>query len=210
MVQGGIATVVTVAGLDPASATSCGRRAASCCRAPGRWAWACRVSSACCRDRRTWRRTFDNGPGLAVRMRYRMRYERAIGLSFESQSMGAKGFHGQAKGFPTQTDSVGFDKLTVTTAGAEFYQMFGTRTRTVKMISAGIGLAQFTGRLNNGETVYPVTNEGLFLSAGAGIERFFYRSWAFDLSTRYMALFHEQIVTHDVQVSAGLIFYASY
>ncbi len=154
--------------------------------------------------------TFDNGPGLAVRMRYRMRYERAIGLSFESQSMGAKGFHGQAKGFPTQTDSVGFDKLTVTTAGAEFYQMFGTRTRTVKMISAGIGLAQFTGRLNNGETVYPVTNEGLFLSAGAGIERFFYRSWAFDLSTRYMALFHEQIVTHDVQVSAGLIFYASY
>ncbi len=154
--------------------------------------------------------TFDNGPGLAVRVRYRMRYERGIGLSFESQTMGAKGFHGQAKGFPTQPDSSGFDKVTVNTAGAEFYQMFGTRTRTVKMVSAGLGLAQISGRLNNGETVYPVNNEGLFLSAGAGIERFFYRSWAFDLSTRYMALFHEAKVTHDVQVSAGLIFYASY
>src|SRR5207244_719777 len=28
---------------------------------------------------------FGSGPGIAVRLRYRMRYERGIGLSFESQ-----------------------------------------------------------------------------------------------------------------------------
>ena len=31
--------------------------------------------------------TFDNGPGLAVRLRYRMRYERAMGLSFEQMRL---------------------------------------------------------------------------------------------------------------------------
>ena len=29
---------------------------------------------------------FESGPGLTVRLRYRMRYERAIGLSFEGQN----------------------------------------------------------------------------------------------------------------------------
>jgi hypothetical protein len=155
-------------------------------------------------------KNFRAGPGLAVRMRYRMRYERAIGLSFESQSMEADGVVRQPDGFPTQPDSAGFDRATVTTAGAEFYQMFGTRTRTVRMLSIGAGIAQINGRLTTGETVYPVNNEGFYASLGAGVERFFYRSWAFDVSTRYMAVFHEGAVNHDVQASVGLVFYASY
>lgn len=153
---------------------------------------------------------FDNGAGFAVRVRYRMRFERAIGLSFESHSFDAKPNLVQAEGFPTQPDSLGFSRAVLTTAGIEFYQMYGTRTRTVKMLSVGAGIAQISARLNGGETVFPVTNEGFYAGAGAGVERFFYRSWAFDLSTRYMAIFHDGAVNHDVQVSAGVIFYASY
>lgn len=153
---------------------------------------------------------FESGAGFAVRARYRMRFERGIGLSFESQSFDAKSRLVQAEGFPTQPDSVGFQRVVMTTAGAEFYQMFGTRTRTVKMLSVGAGIAQISARLNDGQSVFPVTNEGFYVSVGGGIERFFYRSWALDLSTRYFMLVHDGAVNHDAQVSAGIIFYASY
>ena len=46
--------------------------------------------------------------------------------------------------------------------------------------------------------------------AGAGVERFFFRSWAYDLSTRYLAIFRDGKPNHDLQVAAGMIFYASY
>lgn len=142
---------------------------------------------------------YGAGPGLTVRVRYRMRYERAIGLSFESQSFDAR----------SPADSVG--SLTQTTAilsGLELYQLFGTRTRTHRMVSVGVGLAQISQDTNDGGTIFP--GDGLYVSAGAGIERFFYNSWAFDLSTRYMALFQEGETNHDFQISLGLIFYASY
>ncbi len=152
-------------------------------------------------DQGTLGKEFGSGPGLAVRARYRMRYERAIGLSFESESFDVRD--------PQPSDSLYARKqLTVILSGIEMYQMFGTRTRTTKYLCAGIALAQTSFKLNDGETEYP--GDGLALTAGAGIERFFYRSWAFDLSTRYLAMFHDGKVNHDLQASVGLIFYASY
>jgi hypothetical protein len=53
-------------------------------------------------------------------------------------------------------------------------------------------------------------NDGVYVSAGAGLERFIYRSWALDLSTRYMAVFAGGKANHDLQASLGFIFYASY
>ena len=35
-------------------------------------------------------KNFGSGPGLAVRLRYRMRYERGFGLSFESHAFDAR------------------------------------------------------------------------------------------------------------------------
>ena len=63
---------------------------------------------------------YDNGPGLAVRLRYRMRYERAMGLSFESQR------------FNTQTPTVDDTLPNHTTFymyGIDVYQMFDTRSK---------------------------------------------------------------------------------
>jgi len=153
---------------------------------------------------------FGSGPGLAIRLRYRMRYERAFGLSFESHNLDARS-PGRAKtAFTALEDSARRDRLTMNLAGIEFYQLFDTRTRTVKMLSAGAGLAQISARLDNGETQYPDKGDGVFVSVGAGVERFFFRSWAWDLSTRYHAIFHDGKTNHDVQGSLGIIFYAAY
>lgn len=147
---------------------------------------------------------FGNGPTLAFRLRYRMRYERALGLSFEGQR-----FEIRTPGteFPAGSGLPGPNNVNTILSGIEFYQMFGTRTRTTKMVMVGAGLAQTSGKTDEG-TVYP--GDGSYVSAGAGIERFLIRSWALDLSTRYVALFLRDHRNHDLQVALGLIFYASY
>ncbi len=145
---------------------------------------------------------FGSGPALSVRLRYRMRYERAAALAFEGRTYDAR--------VSAPADSLYARKqLKLILSGLEISQMFGTRTRTTKMLTGGFGLAQASFRLNDGETAYP-NGEGMYLSAGAGMEHFFYRSWAFDLGTRYVAVFQDGKTNHDLQASLGLIFYASY
>jgi hypothetical protein len=143
---------------------------------------------------------FSNGPGIGIRLRYRMRYERAIGLSFEAHQ-----FDSRVVGVAGDTT---IRKLKLITSGVEIYQLFGTRDRTTRMVSVGVGLAQASVELNDGETIYP--DDGVYVSAGAGLEHFFFRSWAYDLSTRYFAVFQHGKTNHDFQAQLGLIFYASY
>lgn len=159
---------------------------------------------------------YDTGPTFVVRARYRMRYERAIGLSFESQTLDVRT---EPPAFDeSDPASIGPTRLSLILSGFEFYQLFGTRTKTTRMVMAGAGLAQARAKLNSGDTqLIDVEGEaptgsgdGLFVSAGAGVERFFYRSWAWDLSTRYMAVFRNGKPNHDVQAALGVIFYASY
>ncbi len=153
---------------------------------------------------------FDNGPGFAVRVRYRMRFERGFGLTFETQTFGARGdFH------DPQTDSTyaagtpfAADHLRLFLYGVDYYQMFGTRTKSTRMVSVGAGIAHPIVSLNDGETTYP-WSDGLYVSAGAGLERFFWQSWAYDLGARYHAIIMDGKVNHDLQVSLGLVFYAS-
>jgi|ERR1041385_1117738 hypothetical protein len=158
---------------------------------------------------------FGAGPGIAVSVRYRMRFERAFGLSFESQHLSERDANRFMKdpgsAFDTSTVLPGKrDRLKIITAGVEFYQMFDTRERTVKMLSAGGGLAQLSAHLDDGETQFPLAGDGIYLSLGAGIERFFFHSWAYDLGAKYMAIFHDGTLNHDVQAKVGLIFYAAY
>jgi hypothetical protein len=159
---------------------------------------------------------YTQGPTFVVRARYRMRYERAIGLSFEGQQFDARNAPPE---FVVGADStIGPTKMSLVTSGFEFYQMFGTRTKTVRMLMLGAGLAQMRAKLNSGDTqLIDVEGEaptgsgdGLYVSAGAGVERFFFRSWAWDLSTRYMAIFKDGKANHDLQAALGVIVYASY
>jgi len=154
--------------------------------------------------------TFGSGPFLWARLRYRMRYDRAVALAFENQRLDARR---AAPPFdPAFPDRVAPTRLSVVLSGFEFYQMFGTRQRTVRMLMVGAGLAQLRASMNSGETQvlgFPWAGDGLYVSAGAGVERFFYRSWAFDLSARYHAIFREGKPNHDVQAALGVIIYAS-
>ena len=154
---------------------------------------------------------FGNGPGIAVRLRYRMRYERGFGMSFES--------HGLAPRPGDQVDVVtkesmkansddAYKQLNLFLYGVDFYQLFGTRTKTTKLVSVGAGLAHPVFALNNGDQQYAF-GDGAYLSAGAGVERFFWQSVAFDLGARYHAVFLDGKLNHDLQFSAGFIMYAS-
>lgn len=157
---------------------------------------------------------FGSGFGLGVRLRYRMRYERAIGMSFDMFQLDSRvpGFpEGAFLGPRSSADSLlTRDRLMLNLTGFDFYQMFDTRSKSVKWISLGAGLAQVSARLSDGDTQYPIGGDGTFLGVGAGVERYVFRSWALDFSARYQAVFFDSSVNHNLQASAGIIFYAAY
>lgn len=157
---------------------------------------------------------FSDGPTLAFRLRYRMRYERALGLTFENERFSIRAPEAE---FPVGSGLPGRDHVNAILSGLELYQMFGTRTRTTKMVMVGVGLAQTSGRdtgvlptgeVTGSDTFYP--GDGSFVSLGAGVERFVIHSWAIDLSTRYNMVFLPGNRNYDVQVALGFMFYASY
>ena len=155
---------------------------------------------------------FGSGPGMAVRLRYRMRYERGFGLSFESHGLDPRpgDQRNLETGEPIDANSeFAYKRLNLSLYGADFYQMFGTRTKTTKMLSVGAGLAHPVFPLNGGDLQVPPFGDGAYLSAGAGVERFFWQSVAFDLGARYQAVFLDGKLNHDLQLSVGLIMYAS-
>jgi hypothetical protein len=146
---------------------------------------------------------FGSGGGIAVRVRYRMRYERAIGITFEQENFDAR--------HSATADTMPVSEA-LTNTSIEFYQLYGTRTNTTRMLSAGFGLTQVRRKLKDGdfETGFPEEGDGGFISVGAGLEKFFYQSLAIDLSTHYKVIFQNHTTNHSFQVAAGLIFYASY
>ena len=155
---------------------------------------------------------FGSGPGLSVRLRYRMRFERAIGITFDAERMNSRDPSGAAGAFDSLTDAPAVlrEYMKMVTAGFEFYQLFDTHERTVKYLSAGAGLAQISAHLSDGETQYPIAGDALFVSVGAGFERFFFRSWAWDMNFKYKPVLHDGKINHDLQAQLGLIFYAGY
>jgi hypothetical protein len=155
---------------------------------------------------------FGSGPGMNVRLRYRARYERGWGLTFESHSLDLRDLetvrdYWTDERYPADS-SIAYKKATLFLYGVDFYQMFNTRTKTPLLLSAGAGLAHPAFTLNDKETQYPLS-DGPYVSLGAGLERFVWRSLAFDLSARYAAVFLSNKVNHDLHASIGLIYYAS-
>jgi hypothetical protein len=145
-------------------------------------------------------------------MRYRMRYERGFGLTFESHGLDPRSADSLVDLFtgdrlPADSEFA-YKRLNLFLYGVDFYQMFGTRTKTTKLLSVGAGLAHPAFALNDGENEYPLS-DGAYLSAGVGVERFFWQSMAFDVGVRYQAIFLDGKVNHDFQGAVGLIFYAS-
>jgi hypothetical protein len=97
--------------------------------------------------------------------------------------------------------------LTLIMTGFDIYQMFDTREKTTKMLSVGIGLARPSVELTSDETSFP--EDGFYVTVGGGIEQFFWRSWAWDVSVRYHAIFQRAKVNSDFQAAFGIILYAA-
>jgi hypothetical protein len=157
---------------------------------------------------------FDNGGVLDVHLVYRMRYERAMGLTFEQLNYGSRHVTADSSGaFPAPLpafDPVYRKSLNITTEGFDLYQFFRTRTRTPMYLKAGLGIAQVAAKTPDGGTIYPLQPDGYYLSAGAGLERFVYRSWALTASARYMGVFLDGSANTDLHAALGVILYAAY
>ncbi|MFI5372068.1 MAG: hypothetical protein ACHQ52_10965 [Candidatus Eisenbacteria bacterium] len=153
--------------------------------------------------------TFGAGASYVVHLRYRMRYERAFGLTFSSERFDVRT---PVPWDPANDTTIKPERLNTTLSGLDFYQMFGTRTPTVKYVLLSAGLSQERVLDNDGETEIATdfASDGLYVGAGAGIERFFFGSAAWDLSARYNAIFTNGKPHQDIQGSLGLIWYASY
>lgn len=154
--------------------------------------------------------TFGGGGSYVVHLRYRMRYERAIGLTFSAERFDVREPVPLDPLDPTLSATP--ERLNTTLSGIDVYQMFGTRTPTVKYLLISGGMSQERVKLNDGETELSGTysSDGVYLGAGAGLERFFWQSMAWDLSARYNAIFTNGKPHHDIQLSLGLMWYASY
>ena len=156
---------------------------------------------------------FGSGPGMYVRMRYRARYERGWGLTFESHGLDLRDLetvrdYWNKDSVRVANHPYAYKKATIFLYGVDFYQMFATRTKTPMMLSAGAGVAHPAFTVNDGETQYPMS-DGPYVAVGAGVERFFWRSMAFDFGARYAAIFVGDKLSHDVHASVGIIYYAS-
>jgi hypothetical protein len=159
-------------------------------------------------------------PGVSVQLRYRMRYERGFGLTFDQQELDVRdgaefrgSFYDDTRGAYRDTTWKASDpeyprKLNLYFYGVEFYQMFDTRTKTVKMLSVGAGIAHPVRQDNDKEYEFP-TGDGFFLGVGGSIERYFVGSLAVDLSARYRLVLHEGSTNHDLHAALGFIWYAS-
>lgn len=160
-------------------------------------------------------REFGSGGNLAIRLKYRMRYERAMGLTFEQIKLDSRApssdstlaFATPDPDHPTQDPR---EWMQATTEGFEMYQFFGTRTKMPRYIGAGVGLAQISAHLQDGGTQYPYFPDAYYVSACGGLERFVFRSWAIDLTGRYMGILQDGSMNHHVHVALGMIFYAAY
>jgi hypothetical protein len=152
---------------------------------------------------------FGSGGSYAVRVRYRMRYQRAIGFSFEAHHYDVREPQPYVAG---QDSTILPDRLDTSLAGLDFYQMFGTRTANVSYVLVSGGVAIERVALNDGETEISgkFSGDGLYVGVGGGLERFVWRAVALDASARYYGIFREGRPHQSVQAQLGFIFYAGY
>ena len=154
---------------------------------------------------------FGSGPGVSVQLRYRLRYERGIGLSFDAVTLDTRKPRYDATAFPASEDSLTRSSLMVQTYGFDVYQFFGVRTKTPKFVLASAGLVHPYAKLADGQTEFTQSaTDGFYVGVGGGLEHFIYRSWALDLNVRYKALLYDGQTNHLLQASLGMIFYAAY
>lgn len=139
---------------------------------------------------------FDNGTGFAVRMRYYLGSDKALGISLESQI-----FNGVTA--PANEDQPRRFTDAILTVDYIFY--FDRSSALSRYLTVGAGF-HHPGRDYRGYS--KVGPDGLAGCVGGGLEYFFHRSTSIDVSVRGYGLFGQQGgVMGSVEVAAGINFY---
>ncbi|MBN1504806.1 MAG: hypothetical protein JW952_07085 [Candidatus Eisenbacteria bacterium] len=138
---------------------------------------------------------FDRGPGYALRLRYYMGDERAIGISMENQ---------QFDGIPGGGSEPQPRDMTVAVFTADYLFYFQRPSALTRYLAVGVGFHHPARNYDDGSEVGP---DGLVLTAGAGLEYFFHRVVSFDVCVRGYGLFGQGGLLGSGEAAAGLNFY---
>lgn len=142
---------------------------------------------------------FDQGPGYAFRFRYMLSKSAALGFSFEHQRYNSIQEPVEVPGQFADSHVV------ITTVSAEGVFYIHREREFVPYFLGGFGFA--TPDVIFAEDQAARTNEGLFLVAGVGFERFVRPRLSIDASVRGHALVSNSEFTSIAEVSLGIHLY---
>lgn len=138
---------------------------------------------------------FDQGPGYALRLRYYLGNDRALGISMESQR-----FDG-TPGLGLQYEP---KEMTVAVFTVDYLMYFQRASALTRYLTFGAGFHHPGREYKDGSEVGP---DGLALTAGAGFEYFFHKVASVDVCVRGYGLFGQGGLLGSGEAAAGLNFY---
>ncbi|UCF79135.1 MAG: outer membrane beta-barrel protein [Candidatus Eiseniibacteriota bacterium] len=148
---------------------------------------------------------FDNGAGYAVRLRYYLGRNRALGVSLERQS-----FAGGDAISPDERP----EEMNVSVVTVDYFWYFDRKSQLTHYITVGAGVhhpgrdySAYVSADDEWVGYSTVGPDGIALSLGAGLEYFFHRVVAVDLSARGYGLFGQDGTLGSVQAAVGFNFY---
>ena len=143
---------------------------------------------------------FDTGLGYAFRFRYMLSSRAALGFSFENQR------YNRRDGLPVSPTPFATDsQLVVTTVASEAVVFFHREREWTPYLLGGIGFASPNVRYDRKESRR--VNEGPFLVAGAGVEKFVRPRFSLDFSLRGYGEVGNSELSMFSQISAGIHLY---
>jgi hypothetical protein len=142
---------------------------------------------------------FDHGPSYAFRFRYMLAPSFSLGFSFENQHFSAR------PAPPSTTPGASDSTIHMSTVSAEGVFFIHREKEVTPYFIAGIGHAapDIVDKVLGSARV----NEGMFLTGGAGFERFIRPRFSLDFSLRGYGLISNSELTSFAQVQAGIHLY---
>jgi len=142
---------------------------------------------------------FDHGPSYAFRFRYMLSPSFSLGFSFENQHFSARPAPPSLE--PGASDST----IHMSTVSAEGVFFIHREREVTPYFIAGLGHAapDIVDKVLGSARV----NEGMFLTAGAGFERFIRPRFSLDFCLRGYGLISNSEFTSFAQISAGIHLY---
>lgn len=142
---------------------------------------------------------FDHGPSYAFRFRYMLAPSFSLGFSFENQHFTAR------PAPPSTTPGASDSTIHMSTVSAEGVFFIHREREVTPYFIAGLGHAapDIVDKVLGSARV----NEGMFLTAGAGFERFIRPRFSLDFSLRGYGLISNSEFTSFAQLTAGIHLY---